>query len=389
MADETDIPPGQQDSGEDRDLKAETSGQSGEGWNEGDGETSGGKNKNLKLQEKNRLAQRRFRERQKVRVNSLQQQIEELTDTVKKLTVTKHDLDTRNSLLESVLTVKDEQLRVMRERGHVMSQKIKEVGGANSGTITIYGPDHQQIAMVLASERLADDNRLLQALTEMYGVYMKKIQSQVKAIQEGDVTANQQLEQTLSSLFQQIDSVQAEGSSSFMKWLITSHDTHAQKFEGNSGWIEQLYDRIVQGISITPEQAYQLWDLYQTYLNNLKEMQQERVRVQAIADGNSSELTGIYSIKRATDFLQSQEAVAMYKDGLRRQQNVLFDLLRTVCRGVLSPFQTAQVLIASYPLMCDVIHLAKAAHKKFPRQDPNTLMGGLDPSMMLQMMPSI
>jgi hypothetical protein len=335
-------------------------------------ETSEGRSK--KLQEKNRLAQRRFRERQRVRVNSLQHQIEELTDSVKKLTVTKHDLDTRNSLLESVLTVKDEQLRVMRERGHVMSQKITEVGGANSGTITIYGPDHQQIAIILPSERLSDDNRLLLALTDMYGIYIKRFQTLIDVIETGhaDAQASRQLEQTLASLFQQIDTVQTEASSSLLKWIVTSHDSYAKKFEGNA-WLDEVYDGILEKISLTQEQASQLWDLYQTYLNNLKAMLQERVRVQSLTSTNVAELTGIYSIKRATDFLQSQEAVAMYKDGLIRQQNVLFDLLRTVCRGVLTPLQTAKMLNASFPLLCDVIQLAKAAHKTCllsPSQSP-------------------
>ena len=338
-------------------------------------ETEAGRNK--KLQEKNRLAQRRFRERQKVRVNSLQQQIEELTETVKKLTVTKHDLDTRNSLLESVLTVKDEQLRVMRERGQVMSQKIKEVGGVNSGTITIYGPEHQQIAVILPSERLADDNRLLLALTDMYGIYIKRLQTHVEAIEGGSADAQsnhqQQLEQTLASLFQQIDTVQTEGSSSLLKWIVSSHDDHAQKFEGES-WMEDLYDGILDKISLTSEQASQLWDLYQTYLSSLQLMLQERVRVQSLTSTNVAELTGIYSIKRATDFLQSQEAVAMYKDGLLRQQNVLFDLLRTVCRGVLSPIQTSKMLNESFPLLCDVIQLAKAAHKRYIQTDMQSPM---------------
>lgn len=334
---------------------------------EGDADATGGKNKNTKLQEKNRLAQRRFRERQKVRVNTLQQQIEELTHTVKQLTVEKHDLDTRNSLLESVLTVKDEQLRVMRERGHVMSQKIKEVGGANSGTITIYGPENQQIAVVLASERLADDNRLLLAMTDMYGIYIKRLQKYVAAVDAGDPdgSAIHNLDQTLVALIQQIETVEKEGSSTLLKWMVQSHDNHAKKFEG-SKWMEELYDSVVRTISMTPEQASQLWDLYQTYLSNLRDMLQERIRVQSLTTTDASELTGIYSIKRATDFLQSQEAVAMYKDGLLRQQNVLFDLFRTVCRGVLSPIQTSKMLIASFPVMADVIYLAKAAKKAYP-----------------------
>eukprot|EP00951_Prasinocladus_malaysianus_P044197 scaffold565359_cov45-Prasinocladus_malaysianus.AAC.1 len=77
-----------------------------------------------------------------------------------------------------------------------MSQKIKEVGGANSGTITIYGPEQQQIAVVLASERLADDSRLLLALNDMYGIYIKRLQQYVGAVESGDAdgSARQQLD---------------------------------------------------------------------------------------------------------------------------------------------------------------------------------------------------
>jgi len=343
-------------------MRAETS-----GGDEGGSEAAGGKGS--KQQEKNRLAQRRFRERQKLRVNTLQEQIKELSESVQKLTVTKHDLDTRNSLLESVLTVKDEQLRVMRERGHVMSQKIKEVGGANSGTITVFGPEGQQLAVVLASERLTDDSRLLLALSDMHGLYIKRFSDCLTKFDSGadlDGTALQQLDQLLASLFQQIDAVLLEGSSSLLKWLVNVHDDNGKKFEGTPGWLDALYDRIVQQIELTPEQSMQIWNLYQTYLNSLKEMMADRIRVQNVTTANAAELTGIYSIKRATDFLKSQEAVAMYKDSLIRQQNVLFELMRTVCRGLLTPLQAARMLVSAFPLMCDVIHLTKAAQKRYP-----------------------
>uniref|UniRef100_A0A061SCG9 BZIP domain-containing protein n=1 Tax=Tetraselmis sp. GSL018 TaxID=582737 RepID=A0A061SCG9_9CHLO len=348
-------------------AEAVTSGNSHDASNEGEGEASGGgKPKNAKLQEKNRLAQRRFRERQKLRVSSLQQQIDELTDTVKKLTVTKHDLDTRNSLLESVLTVKDEQLRVMRERGQVMSQKIKEVGGSNSGTITIYGPDQQQIAVVLATERLADDSRLILALSDMLNLYVKQLRQCVELVKEGrgGDLAGKKLEQVVSGLFQQFDVVQKEGPSSLLKWLVSHYDEHSKKREGNQSE-EQLYDGIVELIKLTPEQAAQMWDLYQTYLSNLREVLQERIRIQGLTSTNISELTGMYSVKRANDFLHSQEAVAMYKDGLLRQQNLLFDLVRTVFRGVLSPLQSAETILGVQPLICDAIQLAQAAHRRF------------------------
>mmetsp|Transcript_11996 Transcript_11996/g.30792 ORF Transcript_11996/g.30792 Transcript_11996/m.30792 type:complete len:378 (-) Transcript_11996:159-1292(-) len=337
-----------------------------------DGGSEGGAGgKGSKQQEKNRLAQRRFRERQKQRVNTLQEQIKELTESVQKLTVTKHDLDTRNSLLESVLTVKDEQLRVMRERGHVMSQKIKEVGGANSGTITVFGPEGQQLAVVLASERLTDDSRLLLALSDMHGLYVKRLSECLAKLDAGtdlDGSALQQLDNLVASLFQQVDAVLLEGSSSLLKWLVNAHDESAKKVsEAESAtWLDNLYDRIVQQIELTPEQSIQIWNLYQAYLSNLKEMMADRIRVQNVTSTNAAELTGIYSIKRATDFLKSQEAVAMYKDSLIRQQNVLFELMRTVCRGLLTPVQAARMLITAFPLMCDVIHLAKAAQKRFP-----------------------
>ncbi|CAL8464554.1 g4089 [Coccomyxa elongata] len=62
-----------------------------------------------RLAEKNRTAQKRYRERQKEKMHDFERQVEQLSEQVTMLMREKATLETRNSLLERVVQLKDEQ----------------------------------------------------------------------------------------------------------------------------------------------------------------------------------------------------------------------------------------------------------------------------------------
>ncbi|BDA49573.1 hypothetical protein COCOBI_14-1920 [Coccomyxa sp. Obi] len=62
-----------------------------------------------RLAEKNRTAQKRYRERQKEKMHDFERQVEQLSEQVTMLMREKASLETRNSLLERVVQLKDEQ----------------------------------------------------------------------------------------------------------------------------------------------------------------------------------------------------------------------------------------------------------------------------------------
>ena len=71
--------------------------------------------RHMALQEKNRRAQRRFRERQKTKLADLHRQIDELTSKVSSLQSENQALHSRTNILEKVLDMRNEQIQVMQE----------------------------------------------------------------------------------------------------------------------------------------------------------------------------------------------------------------------------------------------------------------------------------
>lgn len=70
--------------------------------------------------QKNRLAQRRFRERQKAKVKNLHTEIEELKARVDALQLQNTALSSQNSILEKVLSMRDEQISGLQEEKDVL-----------------------------------------------------------------------------------------------------------------------------------------------------------------------------------------------------------------------------------------------------------------------------
>ncbi|KAK9904958.1 hypothetical protein WJX75_006442 [Coccomyxa subellipsoidea] len=72
-------------------------------------EPAGPVKRQKRLAEKNRTAQKRYRERQKEKMHDFEKQVEQLSEQVTMLMREKASLETRNSLLERVVQLKDEQ----------------------------------------------------------------------------------------------------------------------------------------------------------------------------------------------------------------------------------------------------------------------------------------
>lgn len=85
-------------------------------------------------QQKNRLAQRRFRERQKAKVQNLHSEIEDLKSKVDTLQMQNQALLSQNSILEKVLSMRDEQISSLQEDRDVLSIQAKDESSATESS---------------------------------------------------------------------------------------------------------------------------------------------------------------------------------------------------------------------------------------------------------------
>ena len=91
------------------------------------------------VQEKNRRAQKRFRERQKARMTDMTSQLEDMSGELSKLRMENNSLKNRNSILEKVLALRDEHIRVLQDEQQVFDLGSSYAHAAASGPKLIAG----------------------------------------------------------------------------------------------------------------------------------------------------------------------------------------------------------------------------------------------------------
>eukprot|EP00879_Flechtneria_rotunda_P000924 GHRR01001053.1.p1 GENE.GHRR01001053.1~~GHRR01001053.1.p1 ORF type:complete len:872 (+),score=449.60 GHRR01001053.1:145-2616(+) len=105
-------------------------GDEGLGYNDGD--DSGGDDTGLTVQEKNRTAQRRFRQRQKQKMVSLELAVSRLSGHLGVVTRENSSLRHVNTMLEKVLTLRDEHIAALQEALRIFTRAGAGIGSTNA-----------------------------------------------------------------------------------------------------------------------------------------------------------------------------------------------------------------------------------------------------------------
>lgn len=100
----------------------------------------------VQLQEKNRRAQRRFRERQKARVSELLEQVEALTNKVEGLEAENVALTNQGNILQKLLAMKEEYIGQMSQQ--VKARKAQEGSTSGEEEFVIEDSDNNEIKIV-------------------------------------------------------------------------------------------------------------------------------------------------------------------------------------------------------------------------------------------------
>ena len=126
--------------------------------------------KTLALQAKNRRAQQRFRERQKARVSELLDQVDDLSEKLKKAEEEKADIDNHKNIVEKMVKMKEEHALAMAERIRVLEANSEEGGAGSGGDESVEVTNAQGEKVVLSKHR-----GMLDKLREIWRDYVNTL----------------------------------------------------------------------------------------------------------------------------------------------------------------------------------------------------------------------
>lgn len=314
-----------------------------------DDDLTAAEKRHLALQEKNRRAQRRFRERQKAKIQDLHQQIEELTQKVGSLQTENAALHSRTSILEKVLDMRNEQIQVMQESKEITQQVDEQTEGP---PLTLTAVSGQSISLTTDMLKALSPEQIY----KIYQTYIKELSSRlVELNQEGcasdDITAQvEKLTKEVSFLLMRLSVVRPIETRKFI--------AVSRQYLHNEEEAIDMWKSVVNSINLSEKQKLDIVQWKQLFMQKVEPIVDERkklnVQIQAHLPQES------FHTRNAITYIKTHEAVAKLRENLRAEHSVTIEFCAAVFKGVLNSFQMASLLVQAYPAVPDALAVASA-----------------------------
>lgn len=306
------------------------------------------------MQEKNRLAQRRFRERQKAKVHDLHKQIEELRERVDSLQVDNTSLQSQNSILEKVLAMRDEQIGVLQEHTKILDVSSKadveagiEAEKACQTTLTLSALRGKVVR--LSCEMLK--NMSTEELMQIWQNYVTEISSALVEANSNAPEAMERIEKLISEVSMLCLRFAVLNPIACKMWATRQY--HLCEADELKRW-----QAVTCTLDMTKDQKVEMTILRRMLLQKLQQLVEERRKLNVTVQTTLPSSAVGHRI--ALEYLKANQAVVRLKDILRSEHNAMLDFVSTIIKKVLKPIQVARLMVQAYPSKPDMLAVASA-----------------------------
>jgi len=372
----------------------------------------GGRNKSVRQQEANKIAQQRYRERKKQKFSELEKQVELMQQELAKL----ETVAARNQILEGM---NGELQKALVEREREVERLKVELDSAADASLSGTSEDNGAAAAACTTTNLADNSQHgpvggrgpldqiqnnefnrrtvacdvlprnlsgidfesgFAAQIELLRVFLGKHKLEDFNIAAEDVPDNvigelAQLVGTCCQLCQA--AIRAEGAR--VLELIAGDPS---QFSSAAHPAQDRFHAALDSMKLTPQQEEQLLLLRSSHLEKMREIYAERqaLNLQAMAlmlpqqsrnpaedntlEGKMENISNFGYLPVAKSNAVLASVLDSIKDNLRREQRSAMDINCATISKVLTPLQGAHYMTAVYPQHCDALALSNVlAHR--------------------------
>lgn len=341
---------------------------------EGTGNGQPSDKKLTSIQEKNRRAQKRFRERQKAKMSDMTQQLDVMTNDLARLRMENNALKNRNSILEKVLALRDEHIRVLQDEQHVFDLgshflQQQAIGGGTHQKL-IGGGDGSANAITSGNLALAltDINAVktmpAEAIINHWKDLVRELGNLLVDVEGCPNAEDPRHKSAMDSLCRALDNA---GEVCMLTGVL--HPTNMQRLiaatldEGRSGIKpddKARWASVTRSLQLNEEQKRQMVALRHIFVRRMSKVMEERrqilIKLQAVAIPDR--MVALQSVISET--LKVNEATVALKANLQEEHLCGMEFLGTVFKTIFSPLQKARAIVQSYPFYPDVFEISSA-----------------------------
>lgn len=323
------------------------------------------------VQEKNRRAQKRFRERQKARMQDMNEQLKLISDELSRLNAENSNLMNRNNILEKVLCLRDDHIRFLQDE-----QRVFDLGNHYHKSAALLQEPVDINSLDSSDEEVATEEDLAAKLSDpamlksMTGAsvvaYWRKLVRElgVLLVNYDNMPANDSegRQDAIAKLSAALD----QGGQVCMQTAVL-HPTNLQFLiastldggrSGVSADDKSFWTSVVDSMQLDNEQECQivaLKDIFITRIEKIMAARQkslEKLRSVAARD----RLDALQSVISET--LKVKDATQELKSNMQEEHLCAVEFLGTIFKTILTPLQKARCIVQSYPFYPDVYQIA-------------------------------
>ncbi|KDD74275.1 hypothetical protein H632_c1438p0, partial [Helicosporidium sp. ATCC 50920] len=354
------------------------------------------------IQEKNRRAQKRFRERQKARMKDMTEQLDDMGGELGKLRMENNSLKNRNSILEKVLALRDEHIRVLQDEQQVfdLGSHAFEEGDSAAGQASLSGST-QPSPLLLGGAgswqasrsspgeaQPSSGNSLVPGSGHAAPGSAAAVAAEIRAVKqmpsEMVVARWKETVRELGNILVQIegcpdesDPRHGEGLDALCRVLDAAgqlcmhtavlHPTNMQKLiaqaldDGRSGVSSEDRARwagVASSLQLSEEQKSQIISLRRIFLRRMARVVEDRrgilAKLQAVHVPDR--MLALQSVISET--LKVNECTVELKANLQEEHLAGMEFIGTVFKTIFNKLQKARAIVQSYPFYPDVYQIS-------------------------------
>ncbi|KAL3143404.1 hypothetical protein ABBQ38_002227 [Trebouxia sp. C0009 RCD-2024] len=301
------------------------------------------------LQEKNRKAQRRFRERQKAKVSELEQKVAEQQRAMTVLLQDKANLESRVNIFVRVLQMRDEQIEQIRSGQRILAPKDKdEAAESFKDDLTLTVREAQPLVLTPSQVK----NMTLDDMVSIWKEYVNELAQSLVDIDKSpqDVVAAEKIRRLCNEatiLCMRVAISNPVVTKSFVACQLEDNCIVAGE-EPPEMWLS-----VARSLQLSVEQRSELVQLRRLFISKLSSIIDQRKEIYALL--SSSVPSAIGSRHTAIRYLQSHECIEKLKRNMREEHVLKLDWISTLFKHLLSPTQVARCIVQGWPYTPDTL----------------------------------
>ncbi|GMH43217.1 hypothetical protein BSKO_11139 [Bryopsis sp. KO-2023] len=313
------------------------------------------------VQAKNRKAQKRFREKQKAKMASLEHEVETLKSQLGQMKVQYDCLSSQNGLLTNVLDFKDRQMVLLQNEAKVLSTEGSTVI-AEKQAIEVSNCKQETREGTFPVSKFKDLNE--DELKKLWKTYVQGLSQMMVAATQNP--KDRALDDRLEGVLKEIGELLCKASSlcpSSMKKLVSG------SCEGEVPKDQQKMDKLWRGLldalTLSETQEVLLMSLRDTFVGKMKDIAEERSglnrKIQECSGGSHDLSSTIETCQKSIELTSVMERL---RDTIHREHLCHADFIGGFFRNILRKEQRARIYVQSYPFYPDVLYIANLVWQK-------------------------